>query len=129
MGFWIFMLLTALLSPLTMICFGARFVSKPPDRINAVYGYRTRRSMKNADTWRFAHSHFGRLWKHIGWVLLPLSVIAMLLVRGRGEAAVGRTGTILMLVQMIVLLVPVFATERALKEQFDENGRKREVLP
>ena len=56
MGFWIFMLLTALLIPLTLICFGARFVSKPPDRINAVYGYRTRRSMKNADTWRFAIS-------------------------------------------------------------------------
>lgn len=129
MGFWIFMLLTALLIPLTMICFGTRFVRKPPDRINAVYGYRTRRSMKSADTWRFAHGYFGRLWKKIGWVLLPLSVIAMLPVRGRGEAAVGWTGAILMLVQMIVLLVPVFATERALKKQFDENGRKREVLP
>lgn len=53
----------------------------------------------------------------------------MLPVLGKGEEAVGRTGAILMLVQMIVLLVPVFATERALKEQFDENGRKREVLP
>ena len=129
MGFWTFMLLTSLLIPLTLICFGTRFVRKPPDRINAVYGYRTRRSMKNADTWRFAHGYFGRLWKTIGWVLLPLSVIAMLPVRGRGEAAVGCTGAILMLVQMIVLLVPVFAMERALKKQFDENGRKREVLP
>ena len=128
MGFWIFMLFTSLLIPLTMICFGARFVSKPPDRINAVYGYRTRRSMKNADTWRFAHGYFGRLWRIIGWVLLPLSVIAMLPVLGKREETVGWTGAILMLVQMLVLIAPIFFTERALKEQFDESGRKREVL-
>ena len=128
MGFWIFMLFTSLLIPLTMICFGTRFERRPPDRINAVYGYRTRRSMKNADTWRFAHGYFGRLWRIIGWVLLPLSVIAMLPVFGKGEAAAGWTGAILMLVQMAVLIVPVFATERALKEHFDESGRKREVL-
>ncbi len=128
MGFWIFMLLTSLLIPLTMICFGTRFTRRPPGRINAVYGYRTRRSMKNADTWRFAHGYFGRLWKIIGWVLLPLSVIAMLPVLGKGEEAVGWTGASLMLVQMAVLIAPVFATERALKNQFDESGRKREVL-
>lgn len=128
MGFWIFILLSALLIPATMICFGTRFARRPPDRINAVYGYRTRRSMKNEDTWRFAHGYFGRLWRTIGWVLLPLSVIVMLFVLDRDEETVGWTGAILMLAQMIVLIVPIFPTERALKEHFDENGRKREGI-
>ena len=128
MGFWIFMLLAALLIPATMICFGTRFMRRPPDRINAVYGYRTRRSMKSMDTWRFAHGYFGKLWKTAGWVLLPLTVIAMLFVLGRDEETVGWTGTAVMFAQMIALLAPVFPTERALKERFDESGRKQEDL-
>ena len=128
MGFWIFMLLTDLLIPLTMIVFGTRFLRRPPDRINAVFGYRTRRSMKSMDTWRFAHVYFGRLWRRIGWILLPLSVIAMLPVLGKNEQTVGWTGTAVMFAQMIALIAPIFPTERALKERFDESGRKQEDL-
>ena len=129
MGFWIFMLLTVLLIPLTMIGFGTRFMRRPPDRINAVFGYRTRRSMRSTDAWRFAHGYFGKLWKRTGLVLLPLSVIAMLLVLGKDEQTAGWTGTAVMFAQMIALIAPVFPTERALKKQFDEFGRKREDLP
>ena len=129
MGLWIFMLLTVLLIPLTMIGFGARFARRPPDRINVVFGYRTRRSMKSMDAWRFAHGYFGRLWKRTGWVLLPLSVIVMLLVLGKDEQTAGWTGTAVMFAQMIALIAPIFPTERALKERFDEFGRKREDLP
>ena len=129
MGVWIFLLLTVLLIPLTMIGFGSRFMRRPPDRINAVFGYRTRRSMKSTDAWRFAHGYFGKLWKRIGWVLLPLSVIPMLVVLGKDEQTAGWTGSIVMFTQMIALIAPIFPTEWALKERFDEFGRKREDLP
>ena len=121
MGVWIFMLAVDLLIPLTMIGFGTRFVRKPPDRINAVFGYRTRRSMKSMDAWRFAHGYFGKLWKTIGWVLLPLSVIPMLLVLGKDEQTAGWTGSAVMFVQMIALIAPIFPTERALKKRFDKS--------
>lgn len=51
MGFWIFMLMMNLLIPLSMIGFGWMFLKSPPKEINAVFGYRTRRSMLNPDTW------------------------------------------------------------------------------
>ena len=55
MGFWIFMLIMDLLLPFTMIGFGRYFTKKAPKEINSVFGYRTSMSMKNKDTWEFAH--------------------------------------------------------------------------
>lgn len=46
----------------TMIGFGRLFQKNPPQEINSLYGYRTARSMKNRETWDFAHHYIGRLW-------------------------------------------------------------------
>ena len=62
MGFWIFMLIMDLLIPFTMIGFGKMFLKKAPDQINYVFGYRTSMSMKNQDTWVFAHHYCGKIW-------------------------------------------------------------------
>ncbi len=43
------MLLMSLLVPVSMIGFGRCF-RRPPERINAVFGYRSARSMQNEDT-------------------------------------------------------------------------------
>ena len=62
MGFWIFMLVSELLIPVLMIGFGRCFRKNAPKEINPVFGYRTRMSTRNLDTWKFAHHYFGRLW-------------------------------------------------------------------
>ena len=62
MGFWIFMLIMDLLLPFTMIGFGRYFMKKAPKEINSVFGYRTSMSMKNKDTWEFAHKYCGNTW-------------------------------------------------------------------
>ena len=62
MGFWIFMVIMDLLVPLTMIGFGRYFLKQAPGTINWVFGYRTEMSMKNKDTWEFAHKYIGKLW-------------------------------------------------------------------
>ena len=59
MGFWIFMLIMDLLTPAIMIGFGRGFMKHPPKTINMVYGYRTSMSMKNKETWDFAHTGKG----------------------------------------------------------------------
>ena len=51
-----------LLVPLIMIGIGLSFLKKPPKDINGAYGYRTPMSMKNQDTWDFAHRVCGRVW-------------------------------------------------------------------
>ena len=66
MGFWLFMLVSAMLIPATMLLFGLLFQTRPPQEINNLYGYRTARSMCNADTWRFAHVCCGKIWVRCG---------------------------------------------------------------
>ena len=80
MWFWIFMFVFDLSIPCIMILFGQRFLKKPPQNINSFYGYRTTMSMKNMDTWKFAHAYCGKLWKTTGWILLGISIIVPLFV-------------------------------------------------
>ena len=55
------MLIMDLLLPFTMIGFGRYFMKKAPKEINSVFGYRTSMSMKNKDTWEFAHKYCGKV--------------------------------------------------------------------
>ena len=119
MWFWIFMFIMVLMIPGIMILCGWFFWKKPPQKINGMYGYRTSRSMKNKDTCRFAHLNFGKLWFFIGWILLVISVFAMLVVVGQGIDCVGTVGGILASVQCVVMIVPIIPTERALKRRFN----------
>ena len=123
--FWIFMLIMDLLLPFTMIGFGRYFMKKAPKEINSVFGYRTSMSMKNKDTWEFAHKYCGKVWYVCGMVMLPITVIFMLLVIGKSEDCVGSMGGIICGVQLIPLIGSILPTEIALKKNFDKNGTRR----
>lgn len=125
MGFWIFMLCTVLLVPLIMLFFGFYFKNKSPKEINSLFGYRTTMSMKNKDTWEFAHHYCGRLWLALGMIMLPLSVIPMLFFINQNIDVVGIAGGIIEGIQVVVLLISIYPTEKALKKTFDENGNRR----
>lgn len=125
MGFWIFMLIMDLLIPVTMIGFGSYFMKNAPKEINAVFGYRTSMSMKNKDTWEFAHKYCGKVWYASGIAMLSITVIFMFLVIGKNEECVGRIGGIICGVQLIPLIGSIFPTEVALKKNFDKNGKRR----
>ena len=125
MWFWWFMFISDLLIPLVMIVGGMLMWKRTPKKINGIYGYRTSRSMKNLDTWTFAHRYIGRLWWVIGWVTVPASVISMLPFVGRGDDAISVVSTVVLIVQMLILVATVIPTERALKRAFDENGERK----
>lgn len=125
MGFWIFMLIMDLLIPFTMIGFGRYFMKKAPNEINAVFGYRSAMSMKNKNTWEFAHKYSGKVWYACGAAMLPITVILMLLVLGKSKDSVGTVGGIICGVQCIPLIGTIFSTEAALKKNFDQNGERR----
>lgn len=125
MGFWIFMMISDLLIPFTMIGFGKYFIKTAPKEINETFGYRTTMSMKNKDTWEYAHHYCGKLWLYIGWFMLILSVIAMLFVIGKDEDFVGTFGGILCGIQILFLIGPIIPTEISLRNNFDENGIRK----
>jgi len=125
MGIWIFMLIMDLFLPFTMIGFGRSFMKKAPNEINAVFGYRTSMSMKNKDTWEFAHKYCGKIWCVCGLAMLPITVITMLFVIGKSVEYIGTVGGIICGVQLIPLIGSIFPTEIALKKNFDKSGKKR----
>lgn len=125
LGYWLFMLAVILLMPLTMIIFGRHFMHNLPKDINGSYGYRTSMSMKSRDTWDFSHRYFGKLWFILGLILLPLSAAAMLFLLGKSVGTIGNASIVIMAVQLVFVIVPIFPTEAALKRNFDSNGFPR----
>jgi uncharacterized membrane protein len=125
MSFGLIMLLVMLIIPLIMVGFGMLFMKNPPKSINSFYGYRTKRSMKNQDTWDFAHYYCGKLWLVCGLVSLPISLVPILLVLGKSQQVISVAGLIVLGIQTILLIATIFQTERALKNNYDEFGRPR----
>lgn len=123
MGFWLFMLVMDLLIPVTMIGFGKYFLKGGPKEINMMFGYRTNMSMKNADTWEFAHRYCGRLWFWWGIGSLILTVVVLLVVAGRGEDVISRAGGVVCGVQLVLLIGTILPTEIALRRHFDKDGK------
>ena len=75
MWFWWFMYICNLLLPVIMVIAGRMMWKYPPKEINSIYGYRTKRSRINQDTWKFAHEYCGRLWWKMGVILLALTIL------------------------------------------------------
>lgn len=123
--FWLFTLTYSLLIPGSMTLLGRSLANHPPGEINSGYGYRTARSMKNRETWEFAQRYSGRFWSRTGRPVLAVSLAWMALLLGRDIGTVGRFGMILTGLQMVPFLAVIPATERALKKEFDDFGRKR----
>ena len=125
MVFWLYMLAMTLLVPATMILCGRFFLRGGPRKINPFFGYRSRRSSRNWDTWQFAHRYCGKLWFLWGLGLVPITLVVMLFALGRTQEQIDTIGGILTLIQIIPIIGAILATERALKQVFDEYGNRR----
>lgn len=125
MGFWIFMFRCTLLIPIIMIIAGNSMRLGKFKTINSIVGYRTRRSMKNQQTWDYAHRECGLLWRRWGSTMLVLTVIAMLLFMGEDTDHIGVVGSVITVLQMIPLFLSIVIVEKKLREKFDENGLPR----
>jgi uncharacterized membrane protein len=117
---WIFLSLMNILIPIIMIIFGKIFITHPPKNINGLYGYRTKRSMKNKETWDFAHKYLGAIWYKYGFIVLFISLVLMLLLINLTDDEIAIYALIINLLQLIPLIYPVFVTEKALKDEFDQ---------
>lgn len=122
--FWWFMFVCDLIIPILMIIAGKMMWKHPPQKINGIIGYRTARSMKNIDTWKFAHEYCGRLWWKIGWIMLFPSILMHFPFYHASDNKIGIVGGILCTIQCIVLAVSVFPTETALKKTFTDEGKE-----
>lgn len=125
MGFFIGMFLCNMLIPLIMVFSGYMMYKHPPKDINGLIGYRTERSRKNKDTWKFAHDYCGRLWLMVGFVLLIPTIIAQIPFAKSSDDVVGLITIVIETVQVLTLIGSILPVEKALKDNFDDDGNKR----
>lgn len=125
MWFWWFMFVSNMLMPVILLIGGRMMWKHCPKEINSVIGYRTKRSMKNMDTWKFAHEYCGKLWWRMGLLLLFPSILVQLPFVHSSEEIIGTVGIVICTVQVILLVASIFPTERALKRTFTDEGVRR----
>ena len=122
---WWFILICDLLIPIVMILAGIIMWKHAPKQINGLLGYRTTRSMKNMDTWKFAHDHCGRLWWKIGLILLIATIPTHLPFYHSSDDTLSALSLIVTGVQLVLLIASVFPTEIALKKTFHDDGTRK----
>lgn len=108
-----------------LLLFAMKFSEHGPENINSVYGYRTEMSMKNKDTWEFAHKYCALVWRKVGTIMLILSIIVSIVALTLNDNIQGIACVILLTIQALVLILSIFPVEKALKENFDENGNRK----
>ena len=125
MKFWWFILISDAIIPITLLIAGILMWKRPPKQINGIVGYRSARSMQSMDTWKFAHVYCGKVCWRTGLILAMPTVIAHIPFYRSPEETLETLSLVLMCMQIVVVLVPIFLTERALRKTFHEDGTRK----
>ena len=124
---WVLMFGCNLLTPLLMAAIGEIFLRWPPRDINALIGYRTRRSMSSQEAWNFAQRRMALCWRRMGWWMVPAVVAGMLPLLGRADdSTVYGWGMAIMTLELAVMVMSILPVERALRGAFNEDGTRKE---
>lgn len=115
----ILILITLSLTPFMIFFFGYLFEKKLPRDINYFFGYRTTRSMKNKETWLYAHKTVGRYWFYGGMVLEVFVTTCYLVFAFLDENPRVNLLTFLFMLPLFYLFFTIVLTELALKKRFD----------
>ena len=122
MGYWVFMFIMTLLVPAALLLIW--YMCPKFKTIHNASGYRTKRSMKNQDTWDFAQKHCSKISLYMFFPSLLLAIAIMPMVISKSIGIIGWIGFVITMIQMMSFAVIMISTEKALKGTFDENGNK-----
>ena len=119
----LYLFFTTLIVPLTIAGIGLFWKKNPPRKINNFYGYRSKMSMKNQETWDFANTHCSIVMWKTGIIMTIFSLIYIFI------SLIINTDYLIAsiyvnMIQVIILVLCLFSTERVLKRNFDANGNK-----
>lgn len=90
----------------------------PPKKVNRYYGYRTHKASQNQEIWQFANSIFNKN-------LLVYATISLAATFGLYFATQKELTWQPMLFVILTIVVSIVKTENALKENFTEDGKKK----
>lgn len=124
MKFWILMLILDLMVPFVMVGVGWYLLSNKIG-IKKLFGYKTVMMTKNADTEQFAYDFCCKYYILVGFLMVPISVIALTFVISDTIGMVAFIGGMIMTLQGLLFVGAPLATEIALRRRFDKDGRIR----
>ena len=90
----------------------------PPKKINNFYGYRTHRSMQNQEIWDFANATFNQSFL----IYSGISFLGGLLLANFSTKELTWQPMVLVVLSILVCIIK---TERALSDNFNENGKRK----
>lgn len=122
MGFWIFMFIITLLIPAALLL--TWYLCPKLKTIHNASGYRTKRSMKNQDTWDFAQKYCAKVSLYMFFPSMILAIAIMPRVINISMDRIGWIGLGITIIQMISFVVIIISTEKSLKDTFDESGNR-----
>ncbi len=123
--FWWFALFIAVLTPCIMAALGHFLAAHPPKEPNHFFGYRTRRSMRSIESWKFAQVYSGNKMEWLGLVMLLPAAVSMIPVMDSDEYGISMMMLAVVIAESVALMVPIFLTEKALKEKFGDPPKKK----
>lgn len=92
----------------------------PPKKINSIYGYKTPKAMQNEQIWNFANSTFNRSFLiYAGISFLAGLAFATLL---KAELTWQPMAFV-----FLTIIVSIVKTEKALNDNFTEEGKKKKI--
>ena len=125
MPFWWWMFICNITVPVIMAVAGLLMWARCPKEINSFFGYRTARSMKNMDTWKFAHKYAGTVCFLAGLIAIVPTIVAQLPFYRSPDNVVGTVSVVIITVQCTILILPIILTETALKKTFNDDGTRK----
>jgi len=110
------LVLLPLILGITFLMVSLLMKKKPPKKINPIYGYRTKRSMKDQKSWDFAQQHSAKEMSNAGLYLLIVSLLGYFIKVPQNLSYPIGMGI------MLILMVNMFLqTEKALKSRQTEK--------
>ncbi|MEQ3501238.1 SdpI family protein [Tenacibaculum sp. SSH1-16] len=89
----------------------------PPKKINAIYGYRTNKTMKNDTIWQFANTFFTKEFMKYSAVSLVASLVLAFISKELTWQP--------MAIMLLSLAVSVVKTEQEINKNFDGDGNRK----
>ncbi|MBB4118385.1 MAG: SdpI family protein [Mesonia hippocampi] len=108
-----------LIGGILLIVTGFLFKKNPPKKINPLYGYRSKSSMKNQTRWDFAQCKSAKELIRSGIFLCATTVFGFIIPENK-IYTLYIIGVIAILI-ILSAIFPIIQTERAIKNKFDKN--------
>ncbi len=86
----------------------------PPKKINSLYGYRTKNSMKSQEAWDFAQSYSSKLMLIFGVGLCSIAIISNMMFPLKTEYQI----VLSILIINVIVVVMIVIVEEELKKRF-----------